>query len=74
MKVRVDFDLCTGHGRCYELAPDVFGEDERGHCRPLVEALPPELEEQARAAERNCPERAIRLESEGLEAGGLEQD
>ena len=23
---------CVGHGRCYELAPDVFGDDERGHC------------------------------------------
>ena len=28
MKVRVDDGLCVGHGRCYELAPRVFGEDE----------------------------------------------
>ena len=31
-RVRVDAALCVGHGRCYVLAPDVFGEDDRGHC------------------------------------------
>ena len=64
MKVRVDLALCVGHGRCYELAPDVFGEDERGHCRLLVETVPPDLREQARIGAANCPERAIELESD----------
>ena len=32
MRVRVDPDRCVGHGRCYVLAPEVFSEDERGHC------------------------------------------
>ena len=49
MKVSVDLAVCTGHGRCYALGPEVFGEDERGHCRILHETLPPELEEAARA-------------------------
>jgi ferredoxin len=59
MKVRVDSDLCAGHGRCYELAPEVYGEDERGHCRVLQAALPPVLVDKARLGERNCPEGAI---------------
>ena len=32
MKVRVDPDLCVGHGRCYALAPEVFEPDDFGHC------------------------------------------
>ncbi len=59
MKVCVDAVLCTGHGRCYALGPEVFGEDERGHCLVLNEAVSPELEEQARRGEDNCPEHAI---------------
>lgn len=62
MRVRVDLAKCVGHGRCYELAPDVFAEDERGHCRIRIEVLPPELEGQARAGEANCPEDAITVE------------
>jgi len=63
VKVRVDAATCVGHGRCYELAPEVFGEDERGHCRVLLEDVPPERQKQARAAEANCPERAIQIET-----------
>jgi ferredoxin len=63
VKVRVDAATCVGHGRCYELAPEVFGEDERGHCRVLLEDVPPEHQKQARAAEANCPERAIQIEA-----------
>ncbi|MCZ7525438.1 MAG: ferredoxin [Acidimicrobiia bacterium] len=62
MKVRVDTEACVGHGRCYVLAPEVFGADDRGHCVVLVEDAPPELEEQARTGAANCPERAITVE------------
>jgi len=62
MRVRVDADACTGHGRCYSLGPDVFGSDDAGHCVILHEEVPSELEDQARAGARNCPERAITLE------------
>ncbi len=63
MRVTVDLDACTGHGRCYSLAPDVFDADDAGHCVLLVvDDVPPELEEQARAGERNCPEHAITIE------------
>ena len=60
-RVRVDADLCTGHGRCYTLAPDVFDADEVGHCVVLAEDISGELEAQARTGEQNCPEQAITL-------------
>ena len=62
MKVHLDKSLCVGHGRCYELAEAVFTDDERGHAVLLCETVAPELEQAARKAEGNCPERAIRLE------------
>jgi len=61
MRLRVDSDRCVGHGRCYELAPELFGEDEEGHCRLQRTKVPPELEAKARSAARNCPEEAILL-------------
>jgi len=62
MRVRVDVDLCVGHGRCYVLAPDVFGSDDFGHCEVLVAEVDGPLAEQARLGVENCPERAITLE------------
>ena len=64
MRARVDSSRCVGHGRCYEIAPEVFGDDERGHCVLLVDAVPAEHEAAARKAEANCPEQAIRLEAD----------
>ena len=63
-RLRVDEALCVGHGRCYALAPDVFDEDERGHCVVRLEEVDGELIEQARLAEQNCPESAIRLDED----------
>ena len=42
-RVAVDSDRCTGHGRCYTLAPDVFDADEVGHCLVLVDELSGEI-------------------------------
>jgi ferredoxin len=60
-RVCVDADRCTGHGRCYTLAPDVFDADEVGHSIVLIENVSGDLETQAADAERNCPEAAISL-------------
>ena len=60
-RVRVDPDLCTGHGRCYTLAPGVFDADEIGHCVVRVEDVSGDLEAQAVTGEQNCPEQAITL-------------
>ena len=62
VKVRVDDALCTGHGRCYELAPEIFSDDERGYCVLSFSEVPSDLYRKARLAEGNCPEGAIRLE------------
>lgn len=60
-RIAVDPDRCTGHGRCYTLAPGVFDADEAGYCLVLVDEVYGELETQAVTAERNCPESAITL-------------
>jgi ferredoxin len=62
MRVRVDGDACTGHGRCYSLAPELFGADDVGHCVVLHGELPEGLEDQARLGALNCPEQAITVE------------
>lgn len=63
MKLRIDADACTGHGRCYSLAPELFDADEYGHGTVLHEDVPDELAEKARVAAANCPERAITIEA-----------
>jgi ferredoxin len=60
MKVRIDSERCQGHGRCYDLAPDLFGEDEEGYGTVLGDGtVPAGREQEARRAAANCPERAI---------------
>ena len=31
VKVQIDSERCQGHGRCYDLAPDLFGDDDEGY-------------------------------------------
>ena len=62
-RVLLDSERCVGHGRCYELAPEVFGEDERGYSCLLHHEIPASLAPQAQSAEANCPEQAIRVKS-----------
>ena len=60
MKLSIDHDRCTGHGRCYELAPEVFDSDDSGYTVLLVDGdVPADLEARARQASLNCPESAI---------------
>lgn len=58
-RVVVNAERCTGHGRCYTLAPDVFDADEFGHCVVRAGRVSGELEAQAGVGEQNCPEQAI---------------
>jgi ferredoxin len=60
-RIVFDTDRCTGHGRCYTLAPDVFDADEVGHCIVRADEVSGDLEGQAVTAEQNCPEGAITL-------------
>jgi ferredoxin len=59
MRIEVDAELCTGHGRCYALAPEVYEADDDGYCATLSLDVPVGLEGQARLGADNCPERAI---------------
>jgi ferredoxin len=60
MRVRIDPERCQGHGRCYDLAPDLFAEDEDGYGTVRNDGLvPPDREDDAELAVANCPEQAI---------------
>jgi ferredoxin len=62
MKVAIDTQRCTGHGRCYATAPALFVDDERGFGQVIGDgAVAPEHSESARAAARACPEQAVSL-------------
>jgi ferredoxin len=63
MRVQIDPALCQGHGRCYDLAPDLFGDDEDGYAtlteRTADGQVPQGSEDDAQLAADNCPESAI---------------
>lgn len=61
MRISIDPDRCQGHGRCYELAPALVTDDERGRGEVIVADVPPEHEDSARAAASACPESAVTL-------------
>lgn len=61
MKLFVDDALCSGHGRCYSVAPDLLEPDDMGHVavRGAAIDVPVGQEDAARKAASWCPERAI---------------
>jgi ferredoxin len=61
MRISLDSERCTGHGRCYMLSPEVFDADDDGHGLVREEAVAPELEAAAHRAAANCPEDAISI-------------
>jgi ferredoxin len=62
MKVQIDSEKCQGHGRCYDLAPDVFTDDEEGNGQVIGDGdVTATNEEAARLAVANCPESAISI-------------
>jgi ferredoxin len=65
MRVVVDLDLCGGHGVCERTAPRIFRVvdevDGYAHVQVIVEDPPESLREEALAAERQCPNRVIRI-------------
>jgi ferredoxin len=62
VRVQISSQLCQGHGRCYDLAPALFGDDDDGYGTVLGDGVvPPEQGPDARRAVLNCPEHAIQL-------------
>ena len=63
MKVVINADACTGQGRCFGIAPELFDFDDLGNGVVKGDGeVTPELVEKARLAEANCPEHAISIE------------
>jgi ferredoxin len=61
LKVSIDFDKCQGHGRCFDVAPELF-EDDEGYGSVKGDGdVGPGLVEAAKSAVRQCPERAVAL-------------
>lgn len=63
MRVRVDGELCTGHGRCWTLAPEVYDADDEGYNGGVGTTIdvPPGLEAAALKGVRSCPEGALTI-------------
>lgn len=61
MRIIVDHDLCSGHGRCAAVAPTVYSLDESGYCAITEADVAAGDEDAARVGANNCPERAITL-------------
>lgn len=62
MKVVIDHEACTGHGRCYTLESELFVDDEAGYGQVIGDGtVSDEMLDSARRAVRACPERAISI-------------
>jgi ferredoxin len=62
VKVVIDTELCCGHGRCYQVAPELFTDDERGYGVATGDGtVATDQLEVARRAVAACPEGAISL-------------
>jgi ferredoxin len=66
VRIRVDSDLCQGHGACVQEAPVVFALDPGTNQVVLLEEHPDEtLRAAVESAVRYCPTGALALEEEG---------
>jgi len=59
--MKIDGDLCSGHGRCAKYAPNVFRLDDDGYNadRGSIIEVPAGEEQDAELGMKSCPERAI---------------
>jgi ferredoxin len=61
VNVRVDSARCQGHGRCFDICPQVFRADEAGHASVATALVPVGFEPTVAKAAANCPEEAIEV-------------
>lgn len=61
MRLKVDEDLCTGHGRCAKFAPEIFTLDEAGFNVAIGQIVEVSEDDRPVATRgmKACPERAI---------------
>lgn len=74
MRVHIDGETCTGHGRCAKYGPNVYRLDEidgYNTDRGTTITVPEGEEKNATMGRKSCPERAITVvddaSSDGLE-------
>ena len=64
MVIRVDRDLCQGHGVCESEAPDVFRLEKKATTVTVLDETPPESARSAvEAAVKYCPTHALSIET-----------
>ncbi|OYV20597.1 MAG: cytochrome P450, family 51 (sterol 14-demethylase) [Methylococcaceae bacterium NSM2-1] len=63
-QIKIDRELCQGHATCMTEAPELFQVDDAGNVTVLQENPPLDLLEKARQAEKYCPTKAIKIESQ----------
>jgi ferredoxin len=63
VRLRIDGDVCMGHGRCYGVAPDLVTYDDEGFpvIRDELFAVPDDRVAAAEEVAATCPEEAISL-------------
>ena len=61
MNVRVDIDLCQGHGVCQSEAPTVFRVTDDNVVEILDPNPPDDLRRNVEEAVKNCPTQALTL-------------
>jgi ferredoxin len=64
VRVRVDRDLCQGHGVCESEAPEVFSVSKQGVLTILEESPPEALRAAIEQAVSYCPTSALRIEED----------
>jgi ferredoxin len=59
--MKIDGEICYGHGRCAKYAPNVFKLDDDGYNadRGNIISVPAGEEKNALLGMKSCPERAI---------------
>ena len=73
-RIEVIAGRCQGHARCAAVAPELFDLDDEGYsfvlpgCETITESDEERLDI-AQLAVDNCPEQAIRIESDTEENG-----
>lgn len=64
MRIRVDRDLCQGHGVCESEAPAVFEVSKAGELTVLDETPPDAERSRVELAVEYCPTHALTIEEE----------
>lgn len=63
MKLAIDQAKCEGHGRCYDIAPNLFEPDDFGHGQLVTGVSQTDADpDEARRAVHACPEHAVIFE------------